>query len=256
MKQKIVYLLLIISFTCIQCKKRDYYNKEKREAYKKAQYIQDELKLEVPFYKQIHVFKKLGYRFAPKIKKETILNIAKNNFNIESPKKYFQDNSYEALYYFLGYNIQDSLKQPIKALTNKCIWFNLDFVNKKSKYIDFMKQMTLISNRELSFTEIKISIDNESYEWIEFKVNGIQKKWKLEKVGYISNTFFTNFSELTTEFKTKKQFTYFGNGETQFVIDYATNEEQKAFENQTGLTREWLNNKTILFDESNLKTKF
>jgi hypothetical protein len=39
---------------------------------------------------------------------------------------------------------------------------------------------------------------------------------------------------------TKGKYTYFDDGGQQFVIDYATEEEQKDFIKKTGLKREWL----------------
>ena len=75
---------------------------------------------------------------------------------------------------------------------------------------------------------------------VEFKVNGIYKKWKLQKAGYIDNRFIERFSVISQELSTKGKYTYFDNGGQQFVIDYATEYEQANFNKITGLKREWL----------------
>ena len=83
------------------------------------------------------------------------------------------------------------------------------------------ERLGAITNGELNFTEISIETDSENWEWINFKVNGKQKRWKLEKSGYIADHFVQRFSYLPDEFQTKGKYTYFDNGGQQWVIDYA-----------------------------------
>ena len=103
-----------------------------------------------------------------------------------------------------------------------------------------MERMGAITSGEIIFEKIKVSTDEDNWEWIEFRVNGIYKKWKLERSEYVADHFIQRFSYLCEELKTEGQYTYFDNGGQQFVIDYATNKEQIEFNKKTGLKREWL----------------
>ena len=103
-----------------------------------------------------------------------------------------------------------------------------------------MERLGIITDGELKFTDITIETDSENWEWINFKVNSKQKRWKLEKSGYVADHFVQRFSCLPDEFQTKGKYTYFDNGGQQWVIDYATEEEQVEFNKKTGLKRVWL----------------
>lgn len=195
----------------------------------------------VSYEKQIQVFKSLGYEFASGVTKELILTdgYAKPLWD-EIKKERLQEienNPFSLLYYYYGWRSPDV---PSFNFSDKCIWFDLEFIDPSDQYIWFMKRMGIITDGEINYSDISIQIDNDNYEWIMFKVNGIDKKWKLEKVGYISDAFFQRFSYLPSELKTKGKYTYYDDGGQQFVIDYATETEQKEFNNLTGLKREWL----------------
>jgi len=103
-----------------------------------------------------------------------------------------------------------------------------------------MKRLGVITNGEINFTNIFILVDKNDYKIIKFKVNEIEKEWKLEKIDYISSTYFQKFSNLPKELKTKGKYTYFNNGSQQFIIDYATENEQKKFISKTGINCDWL----------------
>jgi len=201
-------------------------------------------KIPVPFETQLEVFEKLGYKLNSKVNLKDIERELVTNGMIDTSKmkmeKYFETNPYNSLYYFMGWTKYDKLNKKLIRYTDKCIWYDLEFIDPSSEYITLMKRMGEISDGELSFTDISLSIGKDNYEWISFKVNGIEKKWKLQKVRYIADSFFTRFSHLTSELKTNGRYTYFDNGSQQFVIDYATPSEQKEFIKKTGLQREWL----------------
>ena len=191
----------------------------------------------VKYHKQIEVFNSLGYNFNEGVNKEMILSTVYEMSWEEQTEKYIEDNPFSILYYTFGW------RDPIVPKYNyseKCIWFDLEFFDPNSQYKWFMERMGAITNGEIKFEEISITTDNENWEWIEFKVNGISKKWKLEKTGYIADHFIQRFSYLPKELKTKRKYTYFDDGGQQFVIDYATDEEQKIFNQKTGLNRIWL----------------
>ena len=195
----------------------------------------------VTYEEQIKIFESLGYNFSEGVTKDLILTdgYAENMWDeIKKERlKKIEENPFSLLYYYFGWRDPNI---PNVNFSDKCIWYDLEFIDPSDQYIWFMKRMGVITNGEINFSDISIHIDENNYEWIIFKVNGISKKWKLEKVGYISDAFFQRFSYLPLELKTKGKYTYYDNGGQQFVIDYATENEQVEFINKTGLKREWL----------------
>jgi hypothetical protein len=190
------------------------------------------------FEKQLETFVNLGYKLNDEITKEDILKSARESFDFDgNSEKYFEQKPFERLYYHLGWLKVDGVR---KYFTDNCIWYDLEFIDSSSEYITFMKRMGDITHGEISYTDIKLKVDINDYEWIDFKVNGISKSWKLAKVRYVDDSFFQRFSYLPKELKTKGKYTYFDDGGQQFVIDYATENEQKDFIQKTGLQREWL----------------
>ena len=193
------------------------------------------------FEKQIEVFKSLGYEFTDGVTKDLILTsgYAKQSWDIARKErlKQIEEKPFSRLYYYYGWR---SPKIKNLNFSDKCIWFDIEFIDSPEQYIWFMKRMGVITNGEIVYSDISIEVDEQNYEWIKFKVNGIDKKWKLQKVGYIADSFFKRFSYLPTELKTKGKYTYYDEGGQQFVIDYATESEQKEFNEKTGLNREWL----------------
>ncbi|WP_322548961.1 hypothetical protein [Flavobacterium psychraquaticum] len=195
----------------------------------------------INYEKQIEIFKSLGYEFTEGVTKEMILTdgYAESSWEeikIEQLKK-IEANPFSLLYYYFGWRSPEIKNYNF---SNKCIWFDLEFIDPSDQYIWFMERMGIITNEELNFTDITIEVDKNNFEWIVFKVNGIDKRWKLEKVGYISDSFFQRFSYLPAEFKTKRRYTYYSDGGQQFVIDFATEIEQQEFIKSTNLKREWL----------------
>jgi hypothetical protein len=190
------------------------------------------------FDQQLKVFESLGYKLNDGITKKIIFSeIRKNDQTIKDPESIFKESEFEKVYCYLGWFYFDN---AVKYYTDNCIWYDLEFIDPSSEYITFMERMGTITNKELIFSEISIRVDKSDYEWIDFKVNGISKKWKLEKVGYVDDSFFQRFSYLPGEFKTKGKYTYYSDGGQQFVIDYATEDEQREFIKKTKLKREWL----------------
>jgi len=186
---------------------------------------------------QISTFKSLGYEFDSEVTKEMILRDIHEMTWEEETEKFIAHNPYSILYYTFGWR-DPNIKNY--NYTNNCLWFDLDFFDPNIQYKWFMERLGAITNGEIQFTNISIQTDSNNWEWIEFKVNGIKKRWKLEKSGYVADHFVQRFSYLPTELQTKGKYTYFDNGGQQWVIDYATESEQKEFNHKTGLNREWL----------------
>ncbi|MEY3442883.1 MAG: hypothetical protein RLZZ519_1164 [Bacteroidota bacterium] len=189
------------------------------------------------FQQQLDVFEELGYRLNPGIAAQDILNSAKASGEAGAhPEDLFVANPYEDLYYYLGWTKEGTREY----FTNDCIWYDLEFIDPSEEYITFMQRMGAITHGEIEYSEVRLRVDERNYEWIDFVVNGVPKSWELQEVGYIDDSFFQRFSYLPAELKTKGRYTYYDNGGQQFVIDYATEDEQRAFIAQTKLKREWL----------------
>ena len=191
----------------------------------------------IEYDEQIEVFKSLGYDFNEGVSKKMILRDVYEMTWEDEIEKHIEENPFSILYYTFGWR---NSEVPKYNYSEKCIWFDLEFFDPNSQYRWFMERMGAITNGEIKFDEIEISTDKDNWEWIEFKVNGISKKWKLEKSGYVADHFIQRFSYLPKELKTKGKYTYFDNGGQQFVIDFATDNEQEVFNQKTGLNREWL----------------
>ncbi len=191
----------------------------------------------VSYDNQIEIFKTLGYQHDKEVTKEMIMRDVFEMTWEDETEKHIEANPFTILYYSFGRR-DPGIKNH--NYSNKCLWFDLEFFDPSSQYKWFMERLGAITNGELKFEEISIETDSENYEWIRFKVNGQQKRWKLEKSGYIAGHFVQRFSYLPSEFKTKGRYTYYDNGGQQWVIDYATEDEQVEFNKVTGLNREWL----------------
>ena len=191
----------------------------------------------VSYDKQIEDFISLGYKYNEEVTKEMILRDVYEMSWEDETEKYIENNPYSILYYTFGWRDPN-----IKSYnyTESCLWFDLEFFDPNIQYKWFMERLGKITDGEITFTEISIETDTENWEWIKFKVNGKPKKWRLEKTGYIADHFVQRFSYLPKELQTKGKYTYFDNGGQQWVIDYATEEEQNEFNQKTGLKREWL----------------
>jgi hypothetical protein len=189
------------------------------------------------FDRQMLIFESLGYKFNKGINKDIIFNeIKETDRTMDDPEKIFIVQPFERLYYYLGW----SYGYPRNYYTDDCIWYELEFIDPSMEYIEFMKRMGKITHGEILYSDIELTVDENDCEWINFKVNGILKKWRLAKVRYIDDSFFQRFSYITKELKTKGRYTFYSDGGQQFVIDYATLEEQIEFIKKTGLKREWL----------------
>ena len=187
--------------------------------------------------KQIEIFKTLGYNLAEGVTKELIIRDAYEMTWEEETEKHLEQNPFSILYYIYG-----SRDPEVKGYnyTDDCIWFDLEFFDPNSQYKWFMERMGVITHGEITFSEITIETDAESWEWINFKVNEIPKRWKLEKTGYIADHFVQRFSYLHKELGTAGRYTYYNDGGQQWVIDYANSSEQLEFNEHTGLNRGWL----------------
>jgi len=190
------------------------------------------------FEDQLKTFNSLGYHLNEGVTKEILFrDVYEINWDTENPEEEFQKKPFVLLYYLLGWRGGSKISYNY---TDNCVWFDLEFFDSSSQYKWFMERMGKISRGKIQFENIEISIDPEGYERIKFKVNGIHKDWKLEKPGFISDSFIQRFSYLPSELNIEGKFTYFDDGGQQFIIDFATVEEQREFHEKTGITREWL----------------
>lgn len=217
--------------------KKDKTN-DKTNAGKQEQIIENKVD-SLPFDIQLKIFESLGYLFNTSVTKEILdFEIAeKLAWGEMSKKELLENKPFSTLYYLYGWR---NPEVPEYNFSEDCLHFDLEFFDPNTQYKWFMERLGAITKGELSFTDISIETDTENFEWIKFKINGKQKIWKLEKTGYIADHFVQRFSYLTDEFNTKGKYTYYGDGGQQWVIDYATEEEQKEFNKVTGLNREWL----------------
>lgn len=192
----------------------------------------------VTFARQWDTFAGLGYKLNAGITQEDVWESADQSLDLGgSREKYFEEKPFERLYYHLGWQKMDNGGQ---YFTNDCIWYDIEFIDESSGYMEFMKRMGDITHGEISYSDIRMRVDANGYEWIDFRVNGVAKSWKLAKTGYIDDSFFQRFSYLPKELGTQGKYTIYDDGGQQFVIDYATESEQKEFIQKTGLQREWL----------------
>lgn len=186
---------------------------------------------------QIKVFNSLGYTFNEGVTKAMILRDVYEMTWQDETEKHIEENPFSILYYTFGWRAPEI---PLYNYSEKCIWFDLEFFDPNTQYKWFMERMGSITEGKITYTDINILTDEEGWEWIEFKVNGIPKKWKLAKTGYIADHFIQQFSSLPNALNLKEKYTYFDNGGQQFVVDFATEKEQNEFNDKTGLKREWL----------------
>lgn len=193
--------------------------------------------LEKSFDEQFKVFKKLGYKLNRNISKDILLsNIRKNDKSMTSIDSLFVEKPFENLYYYLG----TKYEYPLGYYSEDCIYYDLEFIDSKEDYKWLMIRMGEITKGEINFSNINLSEDQDNYQYIEFKVNGLDKKWKLEKAGYIDEYIFDKFARLNKELDTNGKYTCYNNNSQSFVIDYATPQEQEIFIKETKLKRKWL----------------
>lgn len=186
---------------------------------------------------QIALFKTLGYVHDPEVTKAMILRDVYEMSWEEETEKYIENNPFAILYYTFGWR-DPNIKNY--NYSEQCIWFDLAFFDEKTQYQWFMERMGAITNGAIEFTAINIEADENKLEWISFTVNGKDKRWPLEQTGFVADHFVQRFSYLPAELKTEGKYTYFDNGGQQWVVDFASEEEQKIFKEKTGLEREWL----------------
>lgn len=233
MKYALVILLLIAFFGFTWRKnKNKSLNKEENTSNQEDYNLNQEV-VSMSYEEQLAIFQSLGYVYNEGVTKKMILRDAYEMTWEDEIEKYIEENPFSILYPFFGYG---DIKVPKFNYSDNCILWGLDFFDPNSQYIEFMKRMGQITNGEINFTEIELLTDSEDWEWIKFKVNGIPKKWKLQKTRYIADHYIQRFSYLPAELKTTGRYTYFEG----FTIDYATEAEQKKFNTVTGLNREWL----------------
>lgn len=205
--------------------------------YKELEKVNTNPTQNIDFDKQIQILRDLGYIYDEEVTKEMLLEIVLRKTGNINAEKQIIDNPFSLLYYTLGWR---DPKIKNYNFTDKCIWFDLEFFDHNSQYKWFMQRMGAITQGAIEFSDITIETDSDKWEWIKFKVNGKSRKWKLEKAGYIADHFVQRFSHLPLELGTYGKYTYFNDGGQQWVIDFATEEEQLKFNQTTGLKREWL----------------
>jgi hypothetical protein len=193
--------------------------------------LQDPKKSHKTFDEQLKIFNSLGYFFNEGVTKKDIF---KEIYEYDDPEEQFIESQFSSLYYFFGW------RNSVSNYSERCIWYDLEFIDPSTEYIWFMERMGDITQGVISYTNIELYIDSDKTEWIKFEVNGVKKEWKLAKVNFVADSFFQRFSYLPAELGVKGKYTYYDDGGQQFVIDFATSKEQTEFIKATGLKREWL----------------
>lgn len=189
------------------------------------------------FDEQLKTLNQLGYNPKPAVTKDFILDFVKHELEIPNPIDSIQQNPYHLLYYALSH--QDANIEGY-YLTDQYFWYVLDYLEQPIAYEYFMKRMGKITDGQIKYEDVKVDFDENNIKWISFKVNGKPKKWHLGQGEFVDDSFIQRFVYLTKELKTKGKYTYFDNGGEDFIIDFATEEEQEEFNRKTGLKRIWL----------------
>lgn len=187
------------------------------------------------FDEQLKIFESLGYKFNKDLKRLVFLEV-ESGMDRKYIELEFKKRPFSMLYVYAGFW---SSEIESYFYTDDYISYALDYFNTKG-YIQFMNRMGVITKGEINFKNINVNTDKNGIQWISFEVNGVHKKWKLERVNYIADSFVQRFSYLPEELKTEGKYTYFDEGNEWFTIDYATKEEQLEFNEKTSLNREWL----------------
>lgn len=204
---------------------------------------------------QEKVFESLGYSFKNELSKQYLIPKMFGSM-LEFPEtiadtyaeslfdNYFEELPFARLYYFYGWTIWSTRNSALEPLSNKCIWYDLTFLEYNADYVEFMKWMESITGEELSFTDIEIKNVDENHKEIQFTINDTSKKWNID-TSNLFETFIKKFTNLTEEFNTEKKFTFYSCDNEQFVLDYANEQEQEQFVRKTKIPRKWLNDVTF-----------
>lgn len=191
----------------------------------------------ITFEQQLETLNSLGYKSKAEVTNEFLLNFINKELEIPNPKDSIEQSPYLVLYYALSH--QDA-KVEDYYLTDQYFWYVLDYFEQPVAYEYFMYRMGRITDGEIVFKDVKVEFDENNIKWINFKVNGMAKKWNIGKGDFVDDSFVQRFYHLTNELKTKGKYTYFDRGGEDFIIDFATEKEQKYFKKATGLNRIWL----------------
>lgn len=206
----------------------------------------------VSFEKQKEIFKTLGYHYNNEIPTQKVISKMLGSM-LEYPEtlvdvypeelldEYFEALPFVRLYYFFGWTIWNNKERILTPFSNQCIWFDKSFLKVNKDYNDFMLRMSKITNGQIVISDIKISTISDNTKTVTFTVNGFDTEWKIDSEN-IFKTFIQRFSELTKKHDIKGKYTLFKYHENQFVLDFATEAEQKEFNIKTGLERSWLEN--------------
>jgi len=194
-------------------------------------------KQKISFEKQISLFEELGYILKKGVDKQFLLGFITKEYGIQDALLHIEENPYSVLYYTLA---QQELNIEGYYLTDQHFFYVLDYFEQPIAYKSFMLRMGIISDGELKFENIEVDFDEKNIKWISFTVNGISKKWHLGEGDFVDDSFIQRFFYLTEELSTAGRFTYYDRGGEDFIIDYATEQEQLKFNEVTGLNRIWL----------------
>ena len=182
--------------------------------------------------KQLEVFRELGFSFNEGVDTSDIKRW-------EGGHKEFEDHPFHLLYQTLGQTIE---REPWTPITNKCWNFDLEAIEDHGAYVDIMKNISRITNRELVFENIQDYVDiEEGKAWVSFACKGDNYKWDLKVDNdWADGDLFDKVQALTEKYKTKGKFTFFNTGGQDFVLGYHTSEELEKIRQATGLEIVWL----------------
>jgi hypothetical protein len=191
------------------------------------------------FDEQLKTFSELGFELNKGIDTSDI-----NRW--ENGHKEFEDQPYHLMYMTLGQTIE---REPWTPITNKCWDFDLEAIEDHGAYVEIMKNISRITNGDLTFENLEDYVDiEEGKAWISFTCNGDNYKWDLKvDDDWADGDLFDKVQALTGKYKTKGKFTYFNTGGQDFVLGYHTKEELEEIKNATELNIVWLKAKGQIY---------
>lgn len=191
------------------------------------------------FEEQLKTFTELGFELNEGVDSSDI-----NRW--ENGHQEFEDQPYHLMYMTLGQTIE---REPWTPITNKCWDFDLEAIEDHGAYIEIMKNISRITNGDLTFENLEDYVDLEKGKaWVSFVCNGDIYKWDLKvDDDWADGELFDKVQALTSKFKTSGKFTFFNTGGQDFVLGYYTQEELEKIKKSTGLDIVWLKAKGQIY---------
>ena len=177
--------------------------------------------------RQLAVLQDLGIDLNPGVTTTDVLELEE--------LKYFQNEKpYVRLYIALSGNLG---REPGTSLTDHLWFLDTECIEGPGAYIGIMRELERLSRGELSFSNVKDSVDIRGQRgWVEFTFRDDRIHWDLEvESDWVDSSVFTRTVALANTVRTKGNFTYFDAGGQTAVIGYETEGALKKINDATGL---------------------